>query len=96
MSYIILSVCWYDIIILNVDASTEDEIGDIKDRFYEEVQHVFDKFPKYHMKYPLGDFNAKVGREDIFKARIGNESVHEISNDNGDSIVNSATLKNST
>jgi hypothetical protein len=28
---------------------------------------VFDKFPKYHMKILLGDFNAKVGREEIFK-----------------------------
>jgi hypothetical protein len=30
----------------------------------------------------LGDFNAKVGREDIFKPTIGNGSLHEIINDN--------------
>jgi hypothetical protein len=35
------------------------------------------------MKILLGVFNAKVGREDIFKPTIGNESLHEISNDNG-------------
>jgi exonuclease III len=35
------------------------------------------------MKILLGDFNAKVGREDIFKPTIGNESSHEISNENG-------------
>jgi hypothetical protein len=34
------------------------------------------------MKILLGDFNAKVGREDIFKLTIGNESLHEINNDN--------------
>jgi hypothetical protein len=34
------------------------------------------------MKILLGDFNAKVGREDIFKPTIGNESLHEISNNN--------------
>jgi hypothetical protein len=28
------------------------------------------------------DFNAKVEGEDIFKPTIGNESLHEISNDN--------------
>jgi hypothetical protein len=55
----------------------------VKDSFYEELEHVFDKFPKYHTKIQLGDFNAKVGREDIFKPMIGNESLHEISNDNG-------------
>jgi len=31
----------------------------------------------------LGDLNAKVGREDIFKRIIGNDSLHEISNNNG-------------
>jgi hypothetical protein len=30
----------------------------------------------------LGDFNAKVGREDNFKPTIGNESLNEIGNDN--------------
>jgi hypothetical protein len=30
------------------------------------------------MKILLGYFNAKVGREDIFKPTIGNESLHEI------------------
>jgi hypothetical protein len=34
------------------------------------------------MKILLGNFNAKVGREDIFKLTIGNESLHEISNNN--------------
>jgi hypothetical protein len=45
------------------------------------------------MKILLGDFNAKVGSEDIFRPTIGNESLHEISNDNGVIIVNFATFK---
>jgi hypothetical protein len=55
----------------------------MKDGFYEELERVFDKFPNYHIKILLGDFNAKVGREDIFKPTIGNESLHLISNDKG-------------
>jgi hypothetical protein len=46
------------------------------------------------MKILLGDLNAKVGREDIFKPTTGNESLHEISNDNGVRLVNSAISKN--
>jgi hypothetical protein len=42
----------------------------------------------------LGDFNAKVGRENIFKPTIGNESLHQDSNDNGVRTVNFATSKN--
>jgi hypothetical protein len=46
------------------------------------------------MKILLGDFSAKVGREDIFKPKTGDESLHEISNDNGIRVVNFATFKN--
>jgi hypothetical protein len=66
----------------------------MKDSFYEELEYIFDKFPEYHTKMLLGDFNAKVGREEIFKQTIGNESLHEISNDNGVRVVNFATCKN--
>ena len=46
------------------------------------------------MKILLGEFNAKVGREDIFKPIIGQESHLLESNDNGVRIVNFATSKN--
>jgi len=35
----------------------------------------------------LLDFNAKVGREDTFKPTIRNESLHEISNNNGVKVI---------
>jgi hypothetical protein len=66
----------------------------MKDSFYEELECLFHIFPKYHIKILLGDFHAEVGREDIFKPTIGNESLHEISNDNRARIVNFATSKN--
>ena len=46
------------------------------------------------MKILLGDFNAKVGSENIFKPTVGKESLHQDSNDNGVRIVNFATSKN--
>jgi hypothetical protein len=61
--------------VLNVQAPTEDKIGDMKDIFCEELERVFDKLHKYHMKMLL-DFSAKVGREDIFKPTVENESLH--------------------
>jgi exonuclease III len=82
-----------DIILLNVRAPTEDKDDDIKDSFYEELEQVFDQFHRYHMKILMGDFSAKVGREDIFKPIISNRSLHEASNDNGVRVVNFATLK---
>ena len=55
---------------------------------------MFDHFHKYHMKILLGDLNAKVGRENIFKPTIGQDSLHQDSNDNGVRLVNFATSKN--
>jgi hypothetical protein len=46
------------------------------------------------MKILLGDFNANVGREDIFKPTIRNKSPHKVSNDNGVRDINFATSKN--
>jgi hypothetical protein len=62
---------------------------------YEELEQVFFyHFPKYHMTILLGEFNAKVGREHTFKPTIGNESLQQVSNDNGVRLVTFATSKN--
>jgi len=82
------------IIVLNVRAPSEEKSDDSKDSFYEELEKVFDHLPKYHMNILLGDFNAKVRRENIFKLTIENESLHQDSNDNVVRIVNFATSKN--
>jgi hypothetical protein len=94
MSYIVLRGRWCNIIVLNAHAPTEEKNSDSKDSFYEELEQVFDHFPRYHMKILLGDFNAKLGSEDIFKPTIGKESLHEDSNDNGVRVVNFVTSKN--
>jgi hypothetical protein len=77
-----------------VHAPNEDKHDDIKDSFYEELQQVFDQFPRYPTKIVMEDFNTKVGREDIFKPIIGNESLYESNKDNGVRVVNFATSKN--
>jgi hypothetical protein len=66
-----------------VHAPSEAKSDDSKNSFYEELEQVIHHFPKYHMKILLGDFNAKLGRENIFKLTNGNESLHKDSNDNG-------------
>jgi hypothetical protein len=66
MSYIILRGCWCHIAVQNIHAPTVDKIDNcpsyynMKDSFCEELEHVFDKFPKHHMKVLLGNISAKV------------------------------------
>jgi hypothetical protein len=77
-------------IVLNVHAQSEEKSGDSEDSFYEELEQDCNYFRTFHIKILL-DLNAKVGRENIFKPTIGNESVHQNSNDNGVRIINFAT-----
>ena len=93
MTYVVLRGSWCNYIVLKVHSPREEKSGDSKNSFYKELQQVFDHFPKYHMKIILGDFNAKVKRENIFKPTVGNDSLHQISNENGVRIVNFATSK---
>jgi hypothetical protein len=94
MPYKILRRCLCNITVLNVHSPCEEKGDDVKDSLYEEIRRVYDQFPRYDTKIILGDFNAKVGRENILKPMIGNESLHEISTDNGARVVNFATSKN--
>ena len=64
-----------------------------KDNSYEELEQVFDHFSNYHTKILLGNFKAKLGREDIFKPTSWNESLHQDSYDNSVRIANFATSK---
>jgi hypothetical protein len=45
-----------------VHAPPGDKSDDKKDT-YEEVERIFDHFPKYHVKILLADFNSKAERE---------------------------------
>jgi len=94
MTYIVQKGRWCNIIVWNVHAPSENKSDDSKDSFYEELEQVFKHFPKYHTKIILGDFNVKLGGEDILKPTIGNESLHQDCNDNGVRIVNFAISKN--
>jgi hypothetical protein len=90
VSCIILRGRWCNVIVPNVNAPCEDKGDDVKDSFCDELGCVSDLFPRYDMNMLLGDSNANVGRENIFKLTIGNDSLHEISNASG-CIVNFAT-----
>jgi hypothetical protein len=66
----------------------------IQNSFHVELEQVFYRFPKCHIKILLGAFNAKLGTRNIFKLTIGNESLHQNGKDNGFRTVNFATSKN--
>jgi len=76
VSHTVLQGPWRNIIFRNVHAQSEKKSDDSKDRFYEELEQSFFYLPKYHMKILLGDFNAKLGTENVFKPTTEKESLH--------------------
>ena len=46
----------------------------IKASFYQELQQVFGHLPMDHIKTMFGEFNAIMGREDLYKPTIGNDN----------------------
>jgi len=91
MPYTVLRGHWCNVNLLNEHAPTKEKRNDSKDSFYKELEQVFKHFPKHHTKILKADFNGKVGREDIFKLKIGNDSLHQDCNDNSVRIVKFAT-----
>jgi len=77
-----------------VHALSEEKSDDSNESFYEELEQAFDRYPKYHMKILLGDFNAKLGSKNIFRPTVWNERLQQGSKKNGVRIVNFATSKN--
>jgi Reverse transcriptase (RNA-dependent DNA polymerase) len=79
--------------IVNIHAPTEEKEDEIKDEFYEQLEEIFDRIPNNNIKLIMGDANAKVGNEEIFKSITGGESKHDRSNDNGIRLINMAIEK---
>ncbi|XP_008178185.1 craniofacial development protein 2-like [Acyrthosiphon pisum] len=91
--YLELKCKWYNFIIINGYAPTEDKNEAIKNEYYERLDTVWDLLPNSKVKILLGDFNAKIGQEPIFSPTIGSNSLHLNSNDNGTRLINFAMAR---
>lgn len=83
MCYIRITGRIFDLIIINCYAPTEEKGDDIKENSYEELDRICDITSNHCVKKVLGDFNAKVGKEDVYRPMIGRDSLYDTSNDNG-------------
>jgi len=72
---------------LRIQGNTEEA------SLYEELQQVFDHLPVDHTNNMLGEFNAILGREHLYKPTFRNDSWHENRGANGVRVVNFATSK---
>jgi exonuclease III len=78
--------------IVSVHVPTEEKEEEVKDAFYEALKKTYDELPRHDVKI-MGDLNAKIGKEELFRPTIGGYSKHSESNDNGLRIIDFAIEK---
>jgi len=64
-----------------------------KESFYEELDRLYESTKMSHPKVILRDFNAKIGKKEIYRPTIGKESLHILSNDNENRFITFAIPK---
>ncbi|XP_050430865.1 craniofacial development protein 2-like [Adelges cooleyi] len=92
--YVELKGKWFNILIINCYAPTDDKSEEIKNAFYEELDRICDGLPTGKPKVILGDFNAKIGKEAVYRPTIGKDCLHNDTNDNGNKLITFATASN--
>jgi exonuclease III len=79
-----------NLILISVHAPAEETEELEKEAFYHKVVEVYDSNPSNDIKIVLGDWNAKVGRKEIYKGLIGKHSMHLNTNNHGQRLVDFA------
>jgi hypothetical protein len=79
----------------NVHAPTNEKPGEIKEVIYNLLDQILCCITSSDIKiiHVLGDFNGKVGKRNLYKPTIGNESLHNETNDNGMKMIQFAVSK---
>jgi hypothetical protein len=80
--------------IISLCAPTEERDELVKDFFYDKLNQIYQRIPAHDTKIIVGDFNAKRGREEVFKLDIGKCSPHATSNENVISAIDFASDDN--
>jgi hypothetical protein len=85
---------FFNISCISVHAPSEEKDEAVKDTFYENLENTYNQTPRNDVKIILGDFNAKISREELYKPIIGEHSKHNVSYNNGVRVIDFAAGKN--
>jgi hypothetical protein len=53
--------------IINAHGPTKDKAKEIKDDFYQTLENTYNALPQNVIKLTAGNFNTKMGKEEIYK-----------------------------
>jgi molybdopterin biosynthesis enzyme MoaB len=77
---IILKGRYRNITIISVSDRTEEKEDREKEEFYDCLEEIYHKIQKYDLVIIMGDFNAKIGKEQYQKKVAGKYTIHDVSN----------------
>ena len=80
--------------LVNVHAPHNESSETDKDDYYELLAKTYDDLPAHDIKIVLGDFNAKVGKEEVFRPTNGRYSLPDETNENGQRMIYYAAERN--
>jgi len=63
--YLRLKAKWFSCTLINVHTPTNEKLEEVKEEFYNLLEQNINQIANSDIKIILGDFNAKVGKEDI-------------------------------
>jgi len=63
--YLRLKAKWFSCTLINVHAPTNEKMEEVREEFYNLLEQNINHIANSDIKIILGDFNAKVGTEDI-------------------------------
>jgi exonuclease III len=72
------------ITLINLYAPTENHTEETKEQFYNNLQYLLDKTPKNDTIIILGDLNAQLGKDRLYKEATGKHTLHEETNRKGE------------
>ena len=73
-------------------APTNDSEDEVKDQFYHRLQSVIDNFPERDVTILMGDFNAKIGSDNIGYEEVMGRHGLGVMNDNGERLADLCAL----
>jgi hypothetical protein len=74
--------------IINVHAPHNGRPDKEKDDFYSLLEKTYLERPKHDIRIVIGDLNAQIGREEVYRPTIGRFSLHPDTNENGLRLIN--------
>jgi len=77
----------------NVHAPTNKKTEEVNKEFYTLLKQNINQIANSDIEIILGDFNAKVDKEDTYKPTTGNESLHNETNNNRIKMIHFAISK---